>query len=808
MKSILLLLLIFSSFTFLEAQNYQIGHRQLTFVDSTRANRQITCEIYYPSEISGDNTQIALGTFPVLVYGHGFVMPASSYDIYWNTIVPKGYIMVFPTTESSFSPSHTNFGKDIAHISKSMRLLGKTPSSPFYNAIDSTSAVMGHSMGGGCAFLAMQYDPEITALISFAAAVTNPSSVMAASTINKPALVFAASNDCVAPPKNHQIPMYDSLASDCKTYIDIVGGDHCQFASYNFNCTLGQSTCNPKATINSSLQQTKLFDILLPWLKYYLKKDCMSGSQLQSLISLSNGIMSNQNCSFSMPIPIIQGSAKNCISDNIVTYRVINSSRYKTQWFSLQKGIIIGNSTNDSLNIIWNKSGFDTVKVRLTDILTGCFKDTSILITINELPNPIISGKSIVCKGAVEKYSAPYNSNMMYQWKSVNNGIVQSSLNNNEITISWLLEGKDSLSIIQTDKTTGCSKEAKFQILIPELKKTYISGSNSVCINNTNESYTLINVPDMVYNWQEPKNGTIVGSKNGNIIQIRWNKEGIDTIKARITNTQTGCMYDTSLIVTVQEKPSGIIYGNRNICEGTLKSLYTVNPKEGYRYIWSISPSGIFLGQSNTDSLLVRWTKVGTEKVSLKVINLNTNCFTDTSITITVNPIPRPIITGKSNVTQGEKEIYYSIRSNQGSMYNWEILSGDAQVFDKDQYQVKVNFGQPGKVLIEAMEGNRYDCASADTIEIFVMSISRVKDDKTSIHIEPNLENHKSSIIIESNNDLISAEIYSLLGERKRLFFSDDNQRIIIPTEHVNKGLYFIRIKTMNHFFIKELLIE
>lgn len=790
------------------AQNYQIGHRQYTFIDSSRANRQIPCEIYYPSNVTGDNVAIANGTFPVLVFGHGFVMPVSAYDIYWNTIVPKGYIIAFPSTESSFSPSHINFGKDMAHISKSMRLRGKTPSSPFYNAIDSTTAVMGHSMGGGCAFLAMQYDPDITALVSFAAAVTNPSSVIAASAIKKPSLVFAASNDCVAPPKNHQIPMYDSLASECKTYIDILGGDHCQFASYNFNCSLGQSTCNPKATVNSSVQQTKLFEILLPWLKYYLKKDCISGTQLQSLITLSNGIMSNQNCSFSIPNPMIQGNSKNCISDNIITYRISNSAHYKTQWSSLKKGIVIGNSTNDSLNVIWNSSGFDTVKVRLIDSLTGCFKDTLLAITIDALPNPIISGKSIACIGSIERYSVPYNSNMMYQWRSVNNGTIQSSLNNNELIITWQREGNDSVSVIQTDKSTGCTKEATFHIEIPELNRTSINGSNSVCINNTNESYSLITLPNFVYTWQEPKNGIIIGSKNGNIVYIRWNKEGVDTIKARITNTQTGCMYDTSLIVTVQEKPSGIIYGNKNICEGTLKSVYTIDAKEGYGYIWSITPSGILLGQSNTDTLFVRWTKIGTEKVSLKIINLTTNCFTDTSITINVNPIPRPVITGKSIVTQGEKDIYYSIRSNQGSMYNWEILSGDAQLFDKDQYQIKVNFGQPGKVLIEALEGNKYDCASADTIEISVMSISSIKDDKTSMYQEPNLTYHTSSILIESNNDLISTDIYSVLGERKSIYFSEDNQRITIPNQYLSKGLYFMRIKTLYHFFTKQLLIE
>ncbi|MFN4818829.1 MAG: alpha/beta hydrolase family protein, partial [Ignavibacteria bacterium] len=231
MKCIWYLCFLILCQSFALGSNYQVGHRQITFIDTTRANRQIQCEIYYPATIAGDNVAIASGKFPVLIYGHGFVMPVSVYDVYWNALVPKGYIIVLPTTESSFSPSHTNFGKDLAYAAKSMRLQGSLPNSPFFNAVDSTSAVMGHSMGGGCAFLAMQYDPQITALVSFAGAITNPSSVTAAMSIIKPSLVIAGANDCVAPPRNHQIPMYDSLAAQCKSYVSIIGANHCQFAS-------------------------------------------------------------------------------------------------------------------------------------------------------------------------------------------------------------------------------------------------------------------------------------------------------------------------------------------------------------------------------------------------------------------------------------------------------------------------------------------------------------------------------------------------------------------------------------------------
>ncbi len=294
------------------SQSFQIGHKQQTFVDASRSNRTITAEIYYPAATAGDNVSIALGPFPVLVFGHGFVMDWSAYLPEWNALVPNGYIMVFPTTESSIIPSHENFGKDIAYLIGAMKAQGADSASTFFDAVSNTSAVMGHSMGGGSAFLAVEYDSSITALATLAAANTNPSSIAAAASISIPSIVFSASNDCVTPPAEHQLPMYNSLSSNCKTFVSITGGSHCQFAKSNFNCSFGEGTCSPQPTITPAAQQATTLNLLLPWLNYYLKNDQASGVQFQDLITAGNGITTQQNCSLSptnlgnvaMPVPV------------------------------------------------------------------------------------------------------------------------------------------------------------------------------------------------------------------------------------------------------------------------------------------------------------------------------------------------------------------------------------------------------------------------------------------------------------------------------------------------------------------------
>ena len=294
-KGILILLIMISS-VMITAQDFSIGHQQTSFVDVSRNNRVVTCEIYYPANTAGDNVAVASGVFPIVVMGHGFVMPASVYDIYWEVLVPEGYIVVLPTTETSLFPSHENFGRDMAFLVAALQEENGDGSSLFYNAIGNTSAVMGHSMGGGSAFLAMTYNANITVLAAMAPAETNPSAISAAGNIQKPTLIFSGINDCVAPPTDHQIPMFNASVSVCKSYVGIVGGDHCQFASPNFNCTLGQSTCSPQGTISATEQQASVLNNLIPWLDFYLKDNCPQGEVFQSNVSNTTSFELIQNC--------------------------------------------------------------------------------------------------------------------------------------------------------------------------------------------------------------------------------------------------------------------------------------------------------------------------------------------------------------------------------------------------------------------------------------------------------------------------------------------------------------------------------
>lgn len=287
----LILLLPFISY----AQDYNIGHTELEFYDETR-DRIIPTKIYYPSDQNGENVAISNSSFPIIVFGHGFLIGWETYSNFWLELVPKGYILSFPTTEMSFSANHEGFGQDLKFVADAMLELENEINSIFFNSIIPNTAIMGHSMGGGASFLSSTNSASITTLINFAAAETSPSAISAALDVNIPTLVFAGEEDCVTPPTSNQIPMYDATNSSCKTFINIKYGGHCYFANDNFACNFGESSCSSGLDISREQQQDVTFDFLNLWLDYTLYNNEYSVIEFNDSLQTSMRINYQQSC--------------------------------------------------------------------------------------------------------------------------------------------------------------------------------------------------------------------------------------------------------------------------------------------------------------------------------------------------------------------------------------------------------------------------------------------------------------------------------------------------------------------------------
>ncbi|MFZ1685920.1 MAG: hypothetical protein WAU70_00745 [Flavobacteriales bacterium] len=294
MMRVFLTSVLFATIGCTMAQPYAIGNTARNWYDTGRM-RDVPADVHYPAVADGDDQPAATGTFPVLVLGHGFVMTVDAYDYIWQHFTPLGYIIVLPTTEGGLAPDHAAFGEDLAFCVAEMQLENIDALSILFGHVDAASALLGHSMGGGAAFLGAAGNAGIQAVVTMAPAETAPSAVTAAASVLVPTLVFAASEDCVTPIGTNQQPMYDALGT-CKALVNVTGGGHCYFGDDNFLCSFGELTCGPSLTITRAEQHDVVTDLATLWLDHYLRNDAAALTAFEDSIPTTARAVTQYDC--------------------------------------------------------------------------------------------------------------------------------------------------------------------------------------------------------------------------------------------------------------------------------------------------------------------------------------------------------------------------------------------------------------------------------------------------------------------------------------------------------------------------------
>ena len=276
MKKTLLFVFAFFSIGFSFAQG--LGHTTLTFTDATRNNRSIPCEVYYPALSAGDNIAaldpafLALSGYPAIAVGHGFVIGAANYDLIAEQLIPFGFVVALVNTETGFAPNHQEFGLDLAFVTHALQQESQNSTSILYNIVNQEKeAIIGHSMGGGAAWLAAASDPLIDAVVGLAPAETNPSAIAAAASVNCNTLVFSGSEDAVTPPGDNHQPIFDGT-NGCKTFVSLTGGSHCGFIDSGTLCDFGEPL---GGSLPRADQQEAYLTLMTAWLRYFLNAECV-----------------------------------------------------------------------------------------------------------------------------------------------------------------------------------------------------------------------------------------------------------------------------------------------------------------------------------------------------------------------------------------------------------------------------------------------------------------------------------------------------------------------------------------------------
>jgi hypothetical protein len=243
MKKVIMILVL--CFFAISIYCYTMGQYVKTFYDPSR-NRNILTWIYYP--ISESNPQ---EIFPYIIFGHGWNGDCTYYTSYTMAMINKGWIIAYPRTEEGiFSYNPPNLAQDMAFLKNAVLAENLLSTSPIFGKVQDLAVVGGYSMGGACAVAAATMNTTFASLVTMAAAPITllnlyPSAINLAYSVTIPSVTFSGSTDVIAPPNANQVPIYNNLASEYKSYVSLTGQGHDSF-------------------YNNSL----IYDVLDPWLNF------------------------------------------------------------------------------------------------------------------------------------------------------------------------------------------------------------------------------------------------------------------------------------------------------------------------------------------------------------------------------------------------------------------------------------------------------------------------------------------------------------------------------------------------------------
>ena len=144
-----------------------------------------------------------------------------------------------------------------------------------------------------------------------------------------------------------------------------------------------------------------------------------------------------------------------------------------------------------------------------------------------------------------------------------------------------------------------------------------------------------------------------------------------------VTGTDVnGCQNTANRTITVNSLPTPSITGSASVCASSTGNVYSTTAGMT-NYQWTVTGGTITAGGGTTDnSVTVTWGTAGIGHVILNYTNGNGCAATSaTDLSVTINALPTPAITGSASVCANSIGNVYSTIAGM-SNYLWSVTGG------------------------------------------------------------------------------------------------------------------------------------
>ncbi|MCX6268119.1 MAG: T9SS type A sorting domain-containing protein, partial [Bacteroidetes bacterium] len=288
---------------------------------------------------------------------------------------------------------------------------------------------------------------------------------------------------------------------------------------------------------------------------------------------------------------------------------------------------------------------------------------------------------------------------------AVNYGTFQIG-NGNTLTfpISGLAQ-TSTFTIHATNTTTGCNimLDSTFTVYVGQMVNAIVSPNDTVC---SGISTTLTASGGTGYTWS---NGMTTAA-------ITVSPLATTVYHVTVTNN-SGCADTDSVMVSVNQRPVPTIAGPTAICLGTNNATYTTQTGMS-GYTWTVSPGGTITSGSATNTITVTWNTLGAQTVNVNYANsFGCTASAPVSMTVTVNPMVAPTLTGVTNLCVNSGYYFYSTEPGMNN-YVWSVSSGATIIWGNGTKELMVSWDVPGTQWISVNYSNSSGCTASTPTQL------------------------------------------------------------------------------------------
>ncbi len=220
-----------------------------------------------------------------------------------------------------------------------------------------------------------------------------------------------------------------------------------------------------------------------------------------------------------------------------------------------------------------------------------------------------------------------------------------------------------------------------------------ITGSATVCINNT-ESYSVGTISGATsYVWAVPAGATILSGQGTTSISVSFTAAAVSGNTSVYGSNASGNGAPSNKPITINSVPSlaGTVAGSATPCQ-TSSQTYSVTNVPGITYTWSVPSGSMISSGQGTNSVNVT---IGGINGNISVVPSN-NCGTASAsdLAMTVSPVPAQTgsISGENNPCQLSSKVY-SVTNVSGVTYTWNVPSGSVIASGQGTNSITVTIG-------------------------------------------------------------------------------------------------------------------